>query len=69
MKSRIKEIRLSKGLMQTFVAKQLNMTQQQLSDWENDRAYPRIDKAFRLARVLGVKVDDLYLEDENEHND
>lgn len=29
------------------------------------RNYPTIDKAFKLAKLLGVKVDDLYKEDEN----
>ena len=60
MKPKIKEIRLSKGLKQTFVAAQLDMKQQQLSDWEAGRAYPRIDKAYKLAKVLGVNIEDLY---------
>ncbi len=60
MKPLIGDIRREKGLMQTFVAKQMGMTQQQLSDWENGRAFPRIDKAYKLADILGVKVDDLY---------
>jgi putative transcriptional regulator len=63
MKPLIGEIRRNKGLMQKFVAQQMEMTHQQLSDWENGRAYPRIDKAYKLAKVLGVKLEDLYKEE------
>jgi len=62
MKPRIKDIRMSKGLMQKFVAERVGMKQQQLSDWEKGIAYPRIDKAIRLAEVLGVSIVDLYEE-------
>lgn len=62
MKPLIKDIRLSRGLMQSYVAKQIDISQQQLSNWEKGTAYPRIDKAFKLAKVLGVKVNDLYEE-------
>jgi putative transcriptional regulator len=60
MKPKIKEIRKSKGLVQKFVAEQMQMTPTQLSDWESGRKYPRIDKAFKLAKVLGVGIEDLY---------
>jgi transcriptional regulator with XRE-family HTH domain len=62
MKPLIQDIRMSKGLMQKFVAQQMKMSQQQLSDWEHGRAYPRIDKAYKLANILGVKVNELYEE-------
>ncbi|RID85895.1 helix-turn-helix transcriptional regulator [Mesobacillus zeae] len=60
MKPRIKDIRVSKGLMQIYVAKEAKISQQQLSDYERGRTFPRIDKAYRLAKVLGVEVGDLY---------
>jgi putative transcriptional regulator len=63
MKPLIKEIRLSKGLMQKFVAEQIGISQQQLSDWEKSKAYPRIDRAYKLAKVLGVGVEELYKEE------
>jgi transcriptional regulator with XRE-family HTH domain len=40
-------------------------TSQQISNWINMRNYPTIDNEFKLAKLLGVKVDDLYEEDEN----
>lgn len=63
MKPKIKEIRLSKGLMQNFCAKQAGFSQQQWSDFERGDKFPRIDKAYKIAKVLGVKVDELYEEE------
>ena len=60
MEPRIAEIRNSKGLKQIHVAKLVGISQQQLSDYEHKRAYPRVDKAFRLAKVLECKVDELW---------
>jgi putative transcriptional regulator len=60
---RIKEIRTNKGLMQKYVAEQLGIKQQQLSDWENGKAFPRHDRALKLAKILNVNVNDLYEEE------
>ena len=60
MKSLIQEVRKSKGLMQSYVAKQMDISQQVLSNWERGDALPRLDKAFKLAKVLGVSVYDLW---------
>jgi putative transcriptional regulator len=63
MKPRIQDIRKEKGLMQKFIADKLGISQQQLSDWENKKAYPRIDRAYQLAELLGVDVNELYEEE------
>jgi putative transcriptional regulator len=60
MKPKIQELRKERGLMQGFVAKQMGISQQLLSDWEKGRTYPRIDKAYKLAKVLGVGIEELY---------
>lgn len=60
MKPRIKDIRKSKGIMQKYIAEQMEIKQQQLSDWENGKAYPRHDKALKLAKLLQVDVNELY---------
>jgi putative transcriptional regulator len=60
MKPKIQELRKERGLMQGFVAKQMGISQQLLSDWEKGRTYPRIDKAQKLAEVLGVGIEELY---------
>lgn len=62
MKSRIKEIRESKGMRQNFLAEKIGVKQQTLSDWEHDRTLPKITDAYKVADVLGVDVRDLYKE-------
>jgi putative transcriptional regulator len=63
MKPCIKDIRKSKGITQTFIAKKLKISQQQLSEWEKGNAFPRIDRAYKLAELLGVDVNELYEEE------
>lgn len=38
----------------------LEVTEQHMSACTNGRAFLRMDKAFKLAKMLGCKVDDLY---------
>jgi transcriptional regulator with XRE-family HTH domain len=60
LKPRIKEIIRQRGYRQNYVADQLGVSSQQLSNWINGVNFLPMDKAFKLARFLGVKVDDLY---------
>jgi putative transcriptional regulator len=43
-----------------YIIKELEITQNTLSNWVTGKTYPTIDKAYILAELLGVKVDDLY---------
>lgn len=66
LKSRLKlriaeyETRIGRKVEYQEVAQMLGVTRQQLSNWIHDRAWPRMDMAFRVADKLGCKVDDLY---------
>jgi putative transcriptional regulator len=60
LRSKMGDIRRSKGLMQMFVAEQLGISKQLLSDYENERAFPRIDKAYNIADFYGVDINELY---------
>ncbi|WP_096435904.1 helix-turn-helix domain-containing protein [Alteribacter populi] len=51
-----------RGLRSDFVAGELNVSQAQVSKWKKGKAHPRVEKLFKLARLLNVKVDDLYEE-------
>ncbi|WP_100406283.1 helix-turn-helix transcriptional regulator [Bacillus solitudinis] len=62
MKSRIGELLDERGLKSKYIANKLEVTQEQVSKWRNGKSYPRLEKAFKLAKLLGVKVDDLYEE-------
>lgn len=60
MKCRIDDLIKQSGYLKKYVAKQLEITPNQLSNWLACRSYPPLDKAYKLADLLGVKVDDLY---------
>jgi len=49
-----------RGLKSNYIAQKINVTSQTLSSWCNNYHYIPMDKAFTLAILLGVKVDDLY---------
>lgn len=61
MKSMIGELIDKKGYKKKYIAAELDVTPTQLSNWIGGRSYPTIEKAFKLADLLGVKVDDLYI--------
>lgn len=67
MKNRIGEWIEERGLKNKFVAKKLEVSQEQVSKWRNNKAYPRADRLFKLAELLDVKVDDLYSSDNIEN--
>ncbi|MFS0904114.1 helix-turn-helix transcriptional regulator [Priestia aryabhattai] len=60
MKSNIEKLINEKGLLKKFVAKQVGVTPAQLSNWMRGNNYPTADKLFKLAAVLGCKIEDLY---------
>ena len=64
MKCRIREIRQSRGIQQTFIAKQVGISQQLLSRYEQSKAFPRIDRAIKIAEVLDMDVKEVWVDDE-----
>ena len=56
---RIARLRLARTATQERLAKELNVTPQAVSKWENDINYPDISLLPDLARFLGVSVDEL----------
>ena len=56
---RISTLRRQKELTQENLAKELNVSAQAVSKWENDQTCPDISLLPELARILGVTVDEL----------
>ena len=56
---RIARLRLARSATQERLAKELNVSPQAVSKWENDINYPDISLLPDLARFLGVSVDEL----------
>ncbi|WP_394917736.1 helix-turn-helix domain-containing protein [uncultured Robinsoniella sp.] len=58
--SRIKALRISKGLMQKDIAKYLNTSVTTISSYENDRSNPDITTITKLAQVFDITYDYLF---------
>lgn len=60
LNSKIK-IRLAElNIKQQDLAKELEVTKQTLSLWVNGKRSPTLETAFKIARLLECKVDDLF---------
>ncbi len=66
MRCRIEELIKERGLRKDFVARKLGISTRQLRNYELQVSYIPMDKAYILADLLGVKVDDLYNRTEQE---
>lgn len=56
---RIAALRREKGLKQDDLAQMLEVSPQAVSKWENDQTCPDISLLPKLAKILGVSVDEL----------
>lgn len=61
MKNRIKELRRKKGLRQEDVARKLGVTRQTIIAIENDKYNPTLELAMKLARLLDITVEELFI--------
>ncbi|APT75266.1 XRE family transcriptional regulator [Marinitoga sp. 1137] len=57
---KLKIYRLKKGLTQKELAKLLNVQQNTVAMWETGKSKPPIDKALKIARILGTTVEELF---------
>lgn len=55
--TRLKELRLEKGVTQIEIAKLLNMSKMAISHWENGNSEPSIEQLKILADFFDVSVD------------
>lgn len=62
----IKEHRENKGISQGKLADLCNVSRQTINAIENNKYDPSLQLAFDLARTLGVRVDELFLDERNE---
>ena len=67
MKNRLEEIRKSKGMLQEELADALEVSRQTISSLENGRYNPSIILAFKIARLFGKSIEDIFIyEDESD---
>lgn len=55
--NKLKELRTSHGLTQVQLARNLGVSKQCVSNWENDNILPSIDMLIHLAGYFGVSCD------------
>lgn len=56
---RIARLRVSHGMTQERLAREMSVTPQSVSKWENDVCAPDISGLPRLSRLLGTSIDEL----------
>ena len=61
---KLKEARLNAGLKQEELAKQLGVSRQTISSWENDRSYPDLGSAVQLSNLYGRSMDEMLKDDD-----
>ena len=64
MKNRIEEIRNEKGMKQEELAKALGVSRQTISSLENGRYNPSIGLAFKVARLFGKTIEEVFIFEE-----
>ena len=57
LNQRIREVRQARGMSQVELAGLLGVTEQSVSNWENDNIQPSIEMLVKLAQTLAVSTD------------
>ncbi|MCI8653414.1 MAG: helix-turn-helix transcriptional regulator [Angelakisella sp.] len=57
LNQRLRALRQARGLSQVDLARELGVTKQSVSNWENDNIQPSIEVLVRLAGVFSVSTD------------
>ena len=66
MKNRLEELRRARGIRQEELAEALEVSRQTIGSLENGRYNPSILLAFKLARYFGMKIEDIFIDEEEE---
>lgn len=60
MKNRVKQLRKAAGLRQEDMARELGVSRQTIIAIENDKYDPSLELAMKIARLLGLHVEDIF---------
>ena len=55
----LKEIRKRNGYTQCSLAKELGVSQQAVSNWENGSTEPSVEMLCKLSEIFGCTIDEL----------
>jgi len=65
VKNRLEELRRKSGMTQEMLANRLEVSRQTIGSLENGRYNPSILLAFKIARVFGVAIEEIFLYEED----
>ncbi len=65
MKNKLKVYRAMNDLTQEGLAQKVGVTRQTIVSLENGKYDPSIGLAFKTARLFGVKIEDIFIFDED----
>ena len=68
MNNRLAELRAAQGLTQQELADKVEVSRQTIISLESGRYNPSILLAFRLSRMFGVTIEQLFLYEEDNHH-
>lgn len=60
LKSRIGILLRTSKYRREYIQKELDISSNTLSNWCTGKTYPTVDKAFKLAELLDVDINELY---------
>ncbi len=63
MKNRLRILRAEKNWSQAELAERIHIARQSLNAIENGKADPSLPLGMRIAKVFGLKVEDVFSED------
>jgi len=66
MDNRVKELRMAAGMRQEDLARRVAVSRQTIISIETGRYNPSLELAWRLSRVLEVRIEDLFLFEEED---
>ena len=67
MNNRLEELRKERGVTQQELAALLEVSRQTISSLEKGRYNPSIQLAFKIARYFGLRIEDIFIYEEDDH--
>ena len=64
MQSRVRELRERRGWSQGELAERLEVSRQTINALETGKYDPSLPLAFRIARLFGTRIEDVFLPDQ-----
>jgi transcriptional regulator with XRE-family HTH domain len=60
IKSRIGQLMKNSPYKREYIQKYMGVSSNTLSNWATGKTQPKVEDLYKLARLFGCKVDDLY---------